>query len=223
LAHIQSGGREVASAKIPTPQILEHGAAWAFIVGKFLTDPVWWFYLFWIPGFLNSTYGVDLTSIGPPLVVIYVMADVGSIGGGWLFAGMISRGWTPNRARKTAMLMCALLATPVISVYYVKTMWPAVILIGLAAAAHQGWSANLFTMASDAFPRRAVASVVGFGGLSGAVGGMLVAPMVGHWLEFSHRSYGPIFVVAGTMYLFALLLIHRLVPRLELLNFGDER
>ena len=222
LAHIQSDGPVEKAAKVPTAQILKHGAARAFIVGKFMTDPVWWFYLSWIPGFLKSTYGVNLTSIGPPLIVIYVMADVGSVGGGWLFSGMVSRGWTPNRSRKTAMLICALMATPVMSLFYVKTLWPAVVLIGLAAAAHQGWSANLFTMASDAFPRRAVASVVGIGGLAGGVGGMLLQPAVGYWLDFSNKSYGPIFVVAGTMYLVSLALIHLLVPKLELLHLGDN-
>jgi ACS family hexuronate transporter-like MFS transporter len=120
------------------------------------------------------------------------------------------------------MLICAVMATPVMYMYNVKTLWPAVCLIGLAAAAHQGWSANLFTMASDAFPRRAVGSVVGIGGLAGAIGGMLVQPSVGKWLDFSHKSYGPIFFIAGTMYLIALLLIHLLVPKLELLRFGDN-
>jgi ACS family hexuronate transporter-like MFS transporter len=222
LAHIHSGGPLESVEKVPIGEILKYGAARAFIIGKFMTDGVWWFYLSWIPGFFNTAYGVNLTAIGLPLIVIYLMADVGSIGGGWLFAGMVSRGWTPNRSRKTAMLICAVMATPVMYMYNVKTLWPAVCLIGLAAAAHQGWSANLFTMASDAFPRRAVGSVVGIGGLAGAIGGMLVQPSVGKWLDFSHKSYGPIFFIAGTMYLIALLLIHLLVPKLELLRFGDN-
>jgi len=222
LAHILSDGPVKKQKKTPTSLILKHRAAWGFIVGKFLTDPVWWFYLFWIPGFLKTTYNVDLTSLGLPLIVIYVMADVGSIGGGWLFSGMTSLGWTVNRSRKVAMLLCAALATPVMSVFYVKTLWPAVILIGLAAAAHQGWSANIFTMASDAFPRRAVASVVGIGGFGGAIGGMLVAPAIGRWLDFSNKSYGPIFIIAGAMYLIALAIIHGIVPKLEMLHLGDD-
>jgi len=222
LTLIQSGSSKEVVEKIPTARILEHGAARAFIVGKFLTDPVWWFYLTWIPGFFNSAYHVNLTNIGLPLIVIYVMADVGSIGGGWLFSGMISCGWTPNRSRKMAMLICGTLALPVMYVYYVKSLWPAVILIGLAAAAHQGWSANIFTMASDAFPRRAVGSVVGIGGLAGAIGGMIVQPAVGMWLDFSGKWYGPLFVIAGTMYLVSLALIHLLVPKLELLHFGES-
>jgi len=219
---IQSGGPPETVEKIPTLQILKHGAARAFIIGKFMTDPVWWFYLSWIPGFFNTRYEVNLINIGLPLIVIYLMADVGSIGGGWLFAGMVSRGWTPNRARKVAMLICATLALPVMYVYYVESIWPAVILIGLAAAAHQGWSANLFTMASDAFPRRTVGSVVGIGGFAGAIGGMILQPAVGKWLDFSGKAYGPIFVIAGTMYLIALLLIHWMVPKLELVNLGEN-
>jgi ACS family hexuronate transporter-like MFS transporter len=207
---------------VPAKQILEHRAAWGFLVGKFLTDPVWWFYLSWIPGFLHDAYKLDIISLGAPLIVIYVMADVGSIGGGWLFSGMINLGWSINRSRKVAMLICAAMAVPVISVFYVKTLWPAVLLIGLAAAAHQGWSANLFTMASDAFPRRAVASVVGIGGLGGSIGGMLVAPAIGHWLDYSHKAYAPIFFIAGTMYLFALLIIHCIVPKLRLVHLGED-
>jgi ACS family hexuronate transporter-like MFS transporter len=222
LAHIQSDGPAESVEKIATGEILKYGAARAFIIGKFMTDGVWWFYLSWIPGFFNTAYGVNLTAIGLPLIVIYLMADVGSIGGGWLFSGMVSRGWSANRSRKIAMLICAAMATPIMAMYNVKSLWPAVFLIGLAAAAHQGWSANLFTMASDAFPRRTVGSVVGLGGLAGAIGGMLVQPAVGKWLDFSNKSYGPIFFIAGTMYLIALLLIHLLVPRLELLRLGDK-
>jgi ACS family hexuronate transporter-like MFS transporter len=222
LAHIQSGGPTEAMTKVPVLEILQYGAARAFIVGKFMTDGVWWFYLTWIPGFFNTIYHVNLTDIGLPLIVIYLMADVGSVGGGWLFAGMVSRGWTPNRSRKMAMLICAAMAVPVMYVYYIKSIWPAVILIGLAAAAHQGWSANLFTMASDAFPRRTVGSVVGIGGLAGAIGGMIVQPAVGKWLDLSGKSYGPIFVIAGSMYLVSLLLIHWIVPNLELLNIGEN-
>ena len=222
LRHILSDGPIEKQKPVPAKQILEHRAAWGFLVGKFLTDPVWWFYISWIPGFLHDAYKLDLTSLGAPLIVIYVMADVGSIGGGWLFSGMTNLGWSTNRSRKVAMLICATMAVPVVSVFYVKTLWPAVFLIGLAAAAHQGWSANLFTMASDAFPRRAVASVVGIGGLGGSIGGMLVAPAIGYWLDFSHKAYAPIFFIAGTMYLFALLIIHCIVPRLRLVHLGED-
>lgn len=198
-----------------TSELLTDRASWAFIIGKFVTDPVWWFYLFWIPGFLNKAYGVDLTSVGVPLITIYLAADVGSIAGGWLYKGFASRGWSPNSARKTAMLICAASATPVMLLLWVQTLWPAVALIGLAAAAHQGWAANLFTIVSDAFPKEAVASVVGLGGLSGAVSGLVVSPLVGYWLDFSNSAYRPIFFLAGTAYLGALLLIHAFVPQLR--------
>ncbi len=190
--------------------------AWAFLIGKFLTDPVWWFYLYWLPGFLNKNYKLDLLDLGPPLITIYLAADVGSIGGGWLSSHLLKLGWGVSRARKTAMLACALSVTAVVLVPYTAgNLWMAVALISIAAAAHQGWSANLFTMTSDLFPKHAVGSVVGFGGFGGAVGGMLVAPAVGYWLDFSHGAYGPLFVVAGTMYLIALAIIHWLSPRFE--------
>ena len=197
---------------IPYSRLLTSRAAWAFSVGKFLTDPVWWFYLFWLPGFLNRTYGIDLSSLGLPVVVVYQASTIGSIGGGWISSALLSHGWKLNAARKTAMLICALAVTSVIFVARTGgNMWLAVALVSVAAAGHQGWSANLFTLASDMFPRAAVGSVVGFGGMAGAIGGMLVAPAVGYWLDWSHGAYGPLFVVAGSMYLVALALIHLLV------------
>jgi ACS family hexuronate transporter-like MFS transporter len=199
--------------------LIPHRQTWAFVVAKFLTDPIWWFYLFWIPGFLHDKYNLPLDSItsGLPLVVIYVMADVGSVGGGWLSSTLIKRGRAIGRARKTAMLVCALCVTPIVLVSQTSNMWVAVVLIGLAAAAHQGWSANVFTMTSDMFPRRAVGSVVGIGGMAGAVGGMLIAKVVGYVLQWT-GSYLPIFIIAATVYLTALLLIHLLVP-----NFSPAR
>jgi ACS family hexuronate transporter-like MFS transporter len=188
--------------------------AWAFALGKFLTDPIWWLYLFWIPDFLSRNYGLSLTAVGPPLVAIYLMADVGSIGGGWLSSSLLKRGWTPNRARKTAMLACAVAVTPIVFASSVHNLWAAVALVGLAAAAHQGWSANIFTLTTDMFPRRAVGSVVGFGGTAGAVGGMLIAKVTGYILDAT-GSYVPVFLIAGCAYLVALGVIHLLVPRLE--------
>ena len=216
LSFIQSdgtGGEAVSNAKYN--ELLEKRAAWAFIAGKFLTDPVWWFYLFWIPGFLHRAYGLNLTELGPPLIVIYVAADGGSVAGGWLSSALASRGRTLNRARKTAMLICAMAVTPVIAMLFVHSLWPAVALIGLAAAAHQGWSANLFTLVSDTFPKAAVGSVVGLGGFGGALSGMVAAPLTGYWLDFSHGAYHPLFVIAGCAYLIALAIIQALVPRLE--------
>ncbi|HEY0406514.1 MAG TPA: MFS transporter, partial [Pyrinomonadaceae bacterium] len=199
--------------KIPWLRLIPHRQTWAFIVAKFMTDPIWWFYLFWIPGFLHDRFKLPLDSLtsGLPLVVIYLMADVGSVGGGWLSSSLIKRGLPVSRGRKSAMLVCALCVVPIVLVSQTSNMWVAVVLIGLAAAAHQGWSANVFTMTSDMFPRRAIGSVVGIGGMAGAVGGMLIAKVVGYVLEWT-GSYLPIFVIAGSAYLIALLFIHLLAP-----------
>jgi len=202
----------------PTPiswaELLGYRQAWAFAIGKFMTDPIWWLYLFWIPDFFNRNHGIDLRTIGPPLVVIYLVADVGSIGGGWLSSSLIKRGWSVNAARKTAMLTCAFAVLPMLIASTVSNLWVAVGLISLAAAAHQGWSANLYTLVSDTFPRQAVASVVGFGGMAGAVGGMLIAKLTGNLLEFT-GSYVPVFMIAAFAYLTALAIVHALVPRLD--------
>jgi ACS family hexuronate transporter-like MFS transporter len=213
LAHIQSDPAE-ATTKIPWGRLFPHRQTWAFAFGKFLTDPIWWVYLFWLPKFLNTNYGLNITQIGLPLVVIYVAADVGSIGGGWLSSSLIKRGWTVNKARKTAMLICAVSVVPIMFAANASNLWVAVALISLAAAAHQGWSANIFTTASDMFPRRAVGSVVGIGGMAGSIGGMLIATAVGLILHYT-GSYLPIFIIAGSAYLVALLVMHLLAPRLE--------
>jgi MFS transporter, ACS family, hexuronate transporter len=199
---------------IPWVRLLRYRQTWAFALGKFLTDPVWWLYLFWIPDFLNRNYQINLSTIGPPLIAIYLVADVGSIGGGWLSSALLKRGWTPNAGRKVAMLVCALAVVPMIFASGAKDLWTAVALVSLAAAAHQGWSANLFTLTSDMFPRQAVGSVVGLGGFAGAVGGMLIAKVTGAILEKT-GSYLPVFFVAAFAYLTALLVIHLLVPKLE--------
>ena len=213
LALIRSDPAE-SSVHVPLKQVLRHKQAWAFAIGKFMTDPIWWLYLFWIPDFLNRNHGIDLRTVGPPLVAIYLIADVGSIAGGWLSSALIKRGWSVNRGRKTAMLACAVSVVPIAFASAADDLWVAVALVGLAAAAHQGWSANLFTLASDTFPRQAVGSVVGFGGMAGAVGGMLIAKLTGYILEAS-GSYVPIFLIAASTYLLALLVIHLLLPRLE--------
>ncbi len=213
LAHIRSDPPE-STAKVPWASLLPHRQTWAFAIGKFMTDPIWWVYLFWLPDFLNKQYGLGLKDFGLPLVVVYVMADVGSIGGGWLSSTLIKRGRTINAGRKTAMLVCALCVVPIVFASQASNLWVAVFLIGLAAAAHQGWSANIFTIASDTFPRRAVGSVVGIGGMAGAVGGMLLSLLVGGILEKT-GNYLPIFIMAGSAYLLALLVIHLLAPRLE--------
>ena len=218
LAYIQNDAGEPAG-KLCWASLLPHRQTWGFAAAKFLTDPIWWFYLFWVPSFLHSKHGLTLTQLSGPLVVIYVMADGGSIAGGWLSSRLLKRGWSVNRARKTAMAICALAVVPIISVSRVVQLWPAVLLIGLAAAAHQGWSCNLFTLASDMFPKRAVASVVGVGGFAGAVGGMLIADGVGHILQWTH-SYVVPFLIAGSAYLIALLVLHLLAPQLQAVSIA---
>ena len=213
LAYIRSDPPE-STVRVPWRTLLKHRQTWAFAIGKFLTDPVWWLYLFWIPDFLNRNHGLDLTTVGPPLVAIYLVADVGSIGGGWLSSTLMKRGISLNRARKTAMLVCALAVLPIAFAAGAKELWVAVALISVAAAAHQGWSANLFTLTSDTFPRQAVGSVVGLGGMAGAIGGMLIAKLTGYILQAT-GSYVPVFLIAASAYLIALAVIHVLMPKLE--------
>lgn len=197
---------------VPWRRLLPHRLTWAFALGKGMTDPIWWIYLFWIPDFLHRNHGLDLQTIGVPIVVIYLVADGGSIGGGWLSSALIARGWATGRARKAAMLVCALAVVPIVFAARASNLWVAVGLVALAAAAHQGWSANLFTLVSDSFPRPAVGSVVGFGGMAGAVGGMFISLLVGVILQRT-GSYVPIFLLAGVAYLLALGLIHLLTWR----------
>jgi ACS family hexuronate transporter-like MFS transporter len=213
LAHIRSDPPE-AQSRIEWQRLLPLRQTWAFAAGKFLTDPIWWVYLYWVPDFLHKNHGLSLTEIGPPVVTIYLLADIGSIGGGWLSSYLIKRQWSVNASRKLAMLTCAVSVVPIVFASMTTSLWTSVALIGLAAAAHQGWSANLFTLASDMFPRPAVGSVVGIGGMAGAIGGMLIAKVVGYLLEWT-GSYLPVFIIAGSAYLVALLVIHLLVPRME--------
>lgn len=200
--------------KIKWSRLIPQRQTWTFILGKFLTDPVWWFYLFWVPGFLQDKHGLDLTSIGVPLMVIYLISDAGSVAGGWISSALLHRGRTVNSARKTAMLLCAVGVIPVVLAYRVESTWSAVLLIGLAAACHQGFSANLYTLVSDMFPVRAVASVIGIGGAAGAFGGYLSAKLIGHLLQWT-GSYMVPFVMASFAYLVAICVIHALAPRLE--------
>lgn len=213
LEYIQSDPVEPA-VRVPWRKLFPHRQTWAFGIGKFLTDPIWWVYLFWLPDFLQKKHGLDLKNFGIPLAVIYVIADVGSVGGGYISSALIKRGWTINKSRKTAMLICAIAVVPIIFASMTSSLWLAVTLIGIAAAAHQGWSANIFTISSDMFPKQAVGSVVGIGGMMGAVGGMIISPLVGYILDRT-GSYVPIFAIAASAYLVALLFIHLLAPKLE--------
>jgi len=201
-------------AHIPWLSLVRYRQTWAVAAAKFGTDPVWWLYLFWVPDFLHRRHGIDLQSMALPLVVIYLIADVGSIAGGWLSSALLKRGWTPNRARKTTLFLCGLGAVPIALAPAARTEWVAVVVVGIAAAAHQGWSCNVFTLASDMFPRRAVGSVIGFAGMVGAIGGMLIAKVTGYILQTT-GSYALIFAIAASAYLVTLLAVHLIVPRLE--------
>src|ERR1700674_1706123 len=203
--------------KIKWSALLPHRQTWTFVVGKFLTDPIWWFYLFWVPDFLQRQHGLVLMKIGPPIMVIYLISDVGSVAGGWLSSRLIRHGSSVNAARKITMLICALCVTPIVFASRIESLWGAVLLIGLAAAAHQGFSANLFTLTSDTFPAQAIGSVVGLGGMAGAIGGMLIAKIVGYTLQWT-GSYLVPFLMAGFAYLLALAAIQLLVPKLEPAN-----
>jgi MFS transporter, ACS family, hexuronate transporter len=214
LAYIRSDPAEATTA-VPWLALLGTRQAWAFVVAKFLTDPVWWFYLYGLPKFFNERHRLSLSEFSLPLIVIYLLADVGSIGGGWLSSSLLKRGWSVNAARKTAMLVCALGVVPVVFVTRVDSVWVAVLIFGLATAAHQGWSANVFTTASDMFPRRAVGSVVGIGGMAGAWGGVFGATVVGYTLQFTGSDYAPLFLVCASVYLLALAGVQVLAPRLQ--------
>ncbi len=195
-------------------QLLTLKETWAYGLARFLIDPIWWFYLFWLPDFLNKTYHLDLSNFGPPLIAIYLISDAGSVLGGFSSSAMLKRGASVNVARKFTMLMCALLVLPVFWVTGARELWLAVLLIGLAAAAHQAFSANVYTLPSDMLPRSAVASVSGIGGMMGAVGGMLFTKFVGQNLQAT-GSYRVLFIIAGSVYLMALLVVHILSPRLQ--------
>jgi MFS transporter, ACS family, hexuronate transporter len=213
LEYIRSDPPE-PTAKIEWLSLLSLRQTWAFVMGKFMIDPIWWFYLFWVPDFLQRRHGLSLMRIGVPIMVIYVISDFGSVVGGWLSSWMIHRGRSINTSRKTAMLLCALCVVPIMFAYRTDSMWDAVLLIGLAAAGHQGFSANLYTLTSDMFPARALGSVVGIGGMAGAIGGMLIAKVVGYALQWT-GSYMVPFVIASFAYLLALATIQILSPKLE--------
>ena len=211
LAWINSDPPE-PTTKIPWLRLLRARETWGYCLGKFLIDPIWWMFLFWLPDFLAKRHHLDLKTFGPPLVAVYVLSDVGSVAGGWLSGALLKRGASLNAARKTAMLICALLAVPVAFAAYADSLWLAVGIVGLATAAHQGFSANLYALPGDVFPKQAVGSVVGIGGAAGAIGGMLMAQYAG-WVLERIGSYTPIFTVAAAVYLLALVVIHALTPR----------
>jgi ACS family hexuronate transporter-like MFS transporter len=224
--HIQSDADEKKGPQdsIPWLKLLKYRQTWVFFIGKGLTDPIWWFYLFWIPGWLAEVRGtgLELVSFGFPLVFIYTATTVGSIFGGWLSSYMISKGMSPFKARKIAMFIFAILVIPVVfaSSPSIST-WGAVSLIALAASSHQAWSANIFTTVSDAFPKRAVSSVTGIGGMAGALGGASISILAGKLLEFYKNAghietgYVVMFSIAGGAYLLAWIIMSLMAPKIK--------
>jgi len=219
LAYIRSDRDEAAqeedATKIPWYRVLAHRQAWGFIIAKSMTDPVWWFYLFWLPTFLDTEYSIKLSHLAAPLVVCYVAADVGSIFGGWLSGAIIKRGHSVNFGRKLAMAIAAVLIVPTMFAPRSPTMWTAVAIVSVALASHQWWSANIFTTASDMFPRKAVGFIVSIGGFGGAIVGWGFQRIVGRVLEATHNNYTPIFLYCGLAYVTAWLILQALAPRLR--------
>lgn len=224
LAYITSDAEEQSEPKesVPWVKLFKYRQTWLFLIGKGLTDPVWWFYLFWIPGWLADVRGtgLDVKSFGLPLAFIYTATTVGSIGGGWLSSFMIKKGMTPFRARSITMLIFAFLVTPILFATSASiSTWGAVFLIALAAASHQAWSANIFTTVSDAFPKRAVSSVTGIGGMAGALGGAFISYIAGAILDFYKKAghvetgYVLMFGIAASAYLIAWVIMNAFAPK----------
>jgi ACS family hexuronate transporter-like MFS transporter len=211
LSHIRSDSSDVLT-RVPWATLLRYRQTWALLIGKGMTDPVWWFLLFWLPKYFASAFGLKLNGLAAPIMLIYIVACVGSIFGGWLPAQGIKMGLSIKAARRSAMLLCAFAVLPIMLVGNIHSLWMVVAVISLAGAAHQGWSANIFTLASDIFPRAAVGSVTGIAGFGGAIGGMVAAYTVGLVLERFH-TYAPIFVVAGTAYILAWLILQFLTRK----------
>ena len=223
LAYIRDGQVQETASRVSWFKLLGYRQTWTFIVGKAMTDGVWWFYTFWLPKFLDKQYGVKLGAIALPLIIVYLVADVGSVGGGWLSGALIKRGWPVPKARKVTLLIAALLIVPTMLAPKANSLWVAVAIVSVAAAAHQWWSANLFTLSSDMFPRHALGSVVGIGGFAGAAAGFGFQRVTGYVLQNNGSNYAPVFVFCGLAYVTALLIIHLLAPRMEIVRLDEAR
>lgn len=213
LAYIQQDPADPVEP-LPWTRVATFRETWAYALGKFCIDPIWWFFLFWLPGYLFERYDMDLKTFGLPLAAIYLISDFGSIAGGWMSSKLIAAGRTPNFARKLTMLICAFCVLPIFFAQNIGSVWGAVAVIGLATAAHQAFSANLYAIPSDMFPRSAVGSVVGIGGTVGAIGGMGMALFTGYILDATNNNYSILFAIAAVAYFVALLAVHLLSPRL---------
>jgi ACS family hexuronate transporter-like MFS transporter len=235
LAYINSDQDEqtedqTSTEKVSWTKLLTFRQTWAFVIGKMLTDPIWWFYLFWLPAFLKAEYGLTGSAASLPVAVVYTIASVGSIFGGWLPLNLIKKGMAVFQARKTSMLIYAFCAVPAVFIQYLGSMglWLAVLSIGFATSAHQAWSANIFTTVSDMFPKKAVASVIGIGGMAGGLGGMAFSSLAGklfdHYKALGHleTGYYIMFLICGFGYLLAWLIMHLLVPRYKLIELSSS-
>ncbi len=220
LSFIQDGRDDTTSIRMPFKQMIGYPQTWAYAAAKAMTDPVWWFFLFWLPKYLAKEHGVTLTTLAFPLIVTYVMADVGSVGGGWLSIYFEKRGLTHLDARKRAMLVCALIVLPALALPFVHSVWPAVLLVGLVAAAHQGWSANAFSLPSDLFPASFVGSVAGFGHFLGSLSGMIFQILVGYCLQWTDNNYAPVFVVCALAYISAWLVVTKILKNVGRVKTG---
>jgi len=224
LKHILSDNEEAADkTKIRWIDLLKYRETWAFVVGKAMTDPIWWFFMFWLPMWLNKSFHCDLKTLGLPLIIVYSFVSVGSIGGGFLSSVMLRAGKSVNMSRKFAFLVCACCVMPVFLANMIDNLWLAALLIGLAMAAHAGWSANIFTFASDCFPKNALASVVGLGGLAGTLASVFLNAFVGWWLMRNPGQYGLFFIISAVSYITALVIIHALVPNIRLVTMREAR
>jgi MFS transporter, ACS family, hexuronate transporter len=219
LRYIYQDAAEDLGPSVPWQRLLRCRQTWAYAAAKFLTDPIWWFYLFWLPSYFSAKFNLNLSHLGLPLILVYNFSAIGSIGGGWLPAPFRRLGLSPNYARLAAMLVCASLVLPIFTAASVKSLWSAIALISVAAGAHQGWSANLFTTSSDMFPRSAVGAVVGIGGMAGSLGSALFAFFAGHILQLTH-SYGILFSIASSAYVLALIVLYMLAPGLRKAQFA---
>jgi MFS transporter, ACS family, aldohexuronate transporter len=214
LRHIYEEAAAQMGPRVRWLRLLSYRQTWAFAIGKFLTDPIWWFFLFWLPSYFASRFHLNLAHLGLPLIIIYTMSSVGSVGGGWLPSPFRRLGLSPEKARLAAMFVCACCVVPIFTAGHLHSEWTAIALLSLATAAHQGWSANILTTASDMFPKSAVGSVVGIGTSAGSTGGMLLAASAGWILQITH-SYVSLFILASSVYLLALLIITLLAPGLR--------
>jgi ACS family hexuronate transporter-like MFS transporter len=218
LRHIYQESAMEMGPTLPWRRLLGYRQTWAFSIAKFLTDPIWWFYLFWLPSYFSVKFNLNLSHLGLPLIIVYNVSVIGSIGGGWLPAPFRRLGLSPSYARLAAMLFCACMVVPIFTATSLKSEWAAIALLSVAAGAHQGWSANLFTTSSDMFPRSAVGAVVGIGGMAGSAGGAIFAFFAGHILQLTH-SYTILFSLAAGAYLLALLILYLFAPGLKKVEF----